>query len=296
MARAKQGGTRAAAQLARLKAPPPYTDDQLDYAAATFEEASDPAVIRAAMAVLGAGEHPRLRRMLLARFRQLAGDPPRRDQGGVLRADILRTLRPVLHAADIPLLEQATMGYEFLATESAAGLRAAALIALNEVDDRLAGYHAVRLLTDQHTSIMSGEPAITAARVLAAQGQLLPLYGHVLREGAGIADVVAECLRSLVPLPATLLPPLVERYLAADDEIVLLGLFDLLLARPDRDAFRDDLLDFLRETRLHNSYRYLVSAIVASRDASFIAALATLQRAERDRQKLALLGEALALR
>jgi hypothetical protein len=47
---------------------------------------------------------------------------------------------------------------------------------------------------------------------------------------------VAECLRSLTDLPASLLPSLVERFRESDDEIVLLGLFDLLLAHAARAA------------------------------------------------------------
>src|SRR5215211_7318202 len=59
--------------------------------------------------------------------------------------------------------------------------RAAALVVLGEVDPTLAGFHATRLLHDSHTSPMSGEPAVTAARVLADVGQPLPLYDCALR-------------------------------------------------------------------------------------------------------------------
>jgi hypothetical protein len=77
---------------------------------------------------------------------------------------------------------------------------------------------------------------------------------------------------------------------------VLVGLFDLLLARPDRADYRPHLLEHLRDTTLYNSYRYLIAAIVASRDEPFIATLARLQTTERDREKRALLEEALELR
>lgn len=287
---------QTAEKLARLTAPPPYTAAQLDYAAQCFERDADAAVLRAALVVLAAGEYPQLRPLLLAKFRYCAGDPPRRDQGGGIRCLILHTLRPLVRPDDIPLLEQAASTYEFLFGEAAGDLRAAALLTLNEVDDNLASYHCTRLLIDPHTSIMSGEPAVTAVRILAAQGQHLPLYGYLIREQRGVADVLAECLRSLTALPASLLPPLVERYLASEDEIVLLGLFDLLLTRHDRAGYRAHLLEFLRDTTLYNSYRYLITAIVASREEPFIAALARLQTTERDREKRALLEEALELR
>ncbi len=220
----------------------------------------------------------------------------RHDPGGTIRIAILRALRPLARREDTPLLERAAATYEFLYGEATGDLRAAALIALNEVDDVLAGYHCVRLLTDPHTSAMSGEPARTAVRILALHGQLLPLYAYVTGEGGGVADVLAESLRSLTAIPASLLPPLVERYGGSGDEIVLLGLFDLLLARDDRAAHTGFILDFLRATPLHNIYRYLVSILVASRDEALIAPLIGLAATERDRDKAAILRAALALR
>lgn len=287
---------RSAETLARLAAPPPYTALQLDFAARCFERDGDAAVIKATLAVLGAGEAPGLRPLLLRKYAYCAGDPARRDQGGGIRVLILQTLRPLATADDIPLLERAASTYEFLFGEAAGDLRAAALIVLNEVDDRLASFHCVRLLSDPHTSTMSGEPAVTAARILAAQGQLLPLYDYLLRGAGGVAEVRGECLRSLAALPASLLPAMIEKYIAGEDEIVLLGLFDLLLRRDDRADYLPNLVGFLRETRLYNSYRYLITAIVASREEAFIDSLAPLLAAEPDRQKRALLEEVLALR
>lgn len=287
---------RTARQLAKLTVPPPYSAAQLNFAERCFERESDAAVFKAALAVLAAGERPGLRALLLRKYAYCAGNPAGRDQGGGLRSLILHTLRPLATADDIPLLERTASTYEFLFGEAAGDLRAAALIVLNEVADELAGYHCVRLLTDPYTSIMSGEPASTAVRILAAQGQYLPLYGYLIREDGGLAEILAESLRHLTRLPASLLPPLVERYSASQDEIVLLGLFDLLLARPDRHDYRPVLIAFLRTTALYSAYRYLVTAIVASRDADFIAALPPLLEIERDPQRAAILREALALR
>jgi hypothetical protein len=54
-------------------------------------------------------------------------------------------------------------------------LRAGALLILNELDDSLAGFEATRLLVDGLTDPMSGEPALTAVRALASQGQAAAL-------------------------------------------------------------------------------------------------------------------------
>ncbi len=297
----------AGSAIERLRGLPAGSAEQIDAALGLVGTATRTDLLQAALDVLAdyAEDDPRPRPALLARYADY-GAGARRDTGGFERAALLRALRPVARGEDAALLERAVLTYEFIPPfagptegEVAAGLRSVALVALNTVDETLAGYHAARLLIDRYTSDMSGEPAVTAARVLAAQGRPLPLYGYLLRDreaGLGVAEVVAECLRGLEKAPASALRPLVERYLGSGDEFVLLGLFDLLLARADRTAFDDDIVGFARATRLYNVYRYLVSAIVAGRDDALIDRLAGLAADEEDRLKAEILDEALALR
>lgn len=287
---------KAAAALGRLRDLAATPDEQAAHAARLVERERDPDTLRAALDVLAARADPCFRSTLLRKYAHYDQNGTRRDPGGTLRGAILDALRPVALAEDTPLLEHAVATYEFLYGEATGDLRAAALLALNEVDDALAGYHCVRLLTDQYTSIMSGEPALTAARILVAQGQLLPLYAYVAGESPKVADVVAEALRALTPIPASLLPALVERYRESEDEIVLLGLFDLLLAHDARADFSDFVLDFLRDTHLLNIHRYLVSALVASRDEALLTRLVALAGEERAPDKAEILRAALALR
>jgi len=237
-----------------------------------------------------------LRAALLAKYVLCDADGVKRDPGGLIRILLLDRLRPLARPEDTPLLERATMTYEFLYGEATGDLRAAGLLTLNGADDRLAACHCVRLLIDGYTSIMSGEPALTAARILAAQGHTLPLYAYVTQAERTVADVVAECLRGLVTIPASLLPPLIARYRANTDEIILSGLFDLLLAHDTRADHRDFVFAFLRETPLPNIYRFLVSTLIAGRDEDTIARIAALAPAEADDAKRAILREALALR
>jgi hypothetical protein len=237
--------------------------------------------------------------VILDTFAQCEGSGPRRDAGCHLRAALVRALRPVVLWQDRDLLERAASTYEFLPpgrSEVAAGLRAAALVTLNEIDQTLAGFRAVRLLTDTYTSSMSGEPAVTAARVLATQGESLPLYAYVLAPEARVSEVLGECLRSLTVLPRSLLAPLVDRYLASRDEIVLLGVFELLIAREADTSFDDTILDFLADTRLYNIYRYLVTTIVASRRDDLRRSLEARAAGEADRTKADILARALAVR
>lgn len=291
-----KGRDAARAKLERLRSLDGAPEEQIALASRLVASERNVDVVQAAVAVLAARAGPALRPVLLRRYADCDRDGTRRDPGGALRSAILAALRPLLLPEDVPLLARATATYEFLYGESTGDLRAAGLLALNEVDHVLAAYHAARLLTDGYTSIMSGEPAVTAARVLAAQDQRLPLYAYVTRDEGGVADVLAECLRGLVPLPASLLPALVEGYRESADEIVLLGLFDLLLAHETRADYTGFLLDFLRATRHDNIFRYLVNTIIAGRQPDLIAHLEALAAAERDPRKRDILLAALALR
>jgi len=287
-----------AAKIERLKSLAATPEAQLDYALGLVKGEANQDVLQAALDVLAPGGDPRARAALLEAYAACSGGS-RRDAGCYQRTAIVRALRYLVRRDDAGVLERALLTYEFLPpgpVEVAAGLRSEALVTLNEVDQSLAAYHAVRLLTDRHTSQMSGEPAATAVRVLASQGQDLPLYAYVLRQEQGVSEVMGECLRSLVALPASLLPSLVQRYIISDDEIVLLGLFDLLLSHPDGAAFRDDILEFLRTTRLYNIYRYLTTTIVVDSKVDLIAALREALPAEPDRIKAEILQEALDLR
>lgn len=290
------------AKIDRLRRLATFPDAQLDDALRLVQAENYPDVVQAALDVLASSADPRARLAILDTYAACT-DGRRRDAGCYVRTALMHALRHVARKDDAGLAEQAVSTYEFMPPftgptegEVAAGLRSAALVTLNEIDERLAGYHSVRLLTDRYTSPMSGEPAVTAVRVLAAQDHPLPLYAYVVGTDPGVAEVVGECLRHLTALPASILAPLTERYLASDDEIVLLGLFDLLLAHEAHAAYHDTVLDFLRTTRLYNLYRYLVNAIIASRRESLIAAVVALADDEKDRTKAEILKQALELR
>ncbi|MGH2371466.1 MAG: hypothetical protein ACRDI2_25115, partial [Chloroflexota bacterium] len=191
--------------------------------------------------------------------------------------------------------------YEFLPpgrSEEGQLIRAAALVVLNEVDSVRCSYHCARLLVDEHTSDLTGEPAATAIQLLAAQGNLLPLYQRVMQgppRPPEPSEVLAECLKHLVDLPDSLLAGVVEQHGRSTNEVVLVGLFDLLLEHRAGPSFTELVAESLRTTRAHSVYRYVVMAMVAGRKASFLALLPEVARRERDPRKLDSLVEALSL-
>ena len=167
------------------------------------------------------------------------------------------------------MLERATAVHEYLPPgpqEVAGGLRAAALVTLAHLDERLAGFHAVRLIADPDplTPTMSGEPALTAVRVLAAQDQLTVLYGWLASAGPKAPEPVAEALRAMAAVPASIVLHLVDRMRSSRDEVVLLGLFDLLLAIPEAERFEGFVLEFLRDTELKDLFGAIAATIIAS--------------------------------
>lgn len=258
----------------------------LEAALSVLERAADDAV------------PPTTRAALRDLYERLDENGPRNDAGGTLRAAIARLLRRVGRPADAGILERAALTFEYEppGREEVAGmLRAAALAALNEVDEALSASYAARLLTDVHTNPMSGEPALTAARVLAAQGQWLPLYAYAVGGGPYQSEVVSECLRTQTRLPAPLLVDLVYRYVESTDELALVGLFDLLFDHPDGEAHVDRLAGFLAETRLYGAYRYLCTIIVGRRHEALVPVLIALAGTEEDPHKWEPLAEGLSL-
>lgn len=223
--------------------------------------------VEAAVELLPPGE-PALRPTALAHYERLAAEHTRRDPGAHVRAALLGALRPVALPEDIGMLERAIATYEYLppGREEVAGrLRGAALVVLAGLDERLAGFHAARLISDPWTSSMSGEPALTAVRVLAAQDQLAVLYGWLASAGPKAPEPAAEALRAMTGAPAGIVEDLVERVAPSRDEVLLLGLFDLLLATPGARRFEGFVLEFLRDTELTDLFGAVAATIIAGR-------------------------------
>lgn len=233
---------------------------------------------------------------LLAALDYLGADPRRRDPGGFVRAAALRALAPVALGGDEALFLDATRTYEPSATDGSAPavLRAAGLAGLLLLDEREAIPAAVRLLADGHrTSKMNGEPALTAARALAAAGETMPLYLFVLVDGP--SEVIAECLKGLVAAPAAVVNHVLEQSGDEQRELVLLGLCDLITGAEAEDAVLDHAARLLRTVASDDVYAYLVAAIVAGRRPRLIAALLEAATQEQRPKRVAILAESLLL-
>lgn len=253
--------------------------------------------VQVALAQLGgqldAALYPDLSRLL----GYFAADGAKRDPGAFTRVALLQAIQPFATRRELPVLVECSETYEFAPgrAEIAPILRAHALSVLDDVDPELASFHAVRLLADEYTSKMSGEPAVTAVRVLAGRGQTLPLYLYACGSVGYVPEVLAECLKSLAELPAPLLAALVEQYGASDDAAVLVGVVDLVLAAEQTDETSDWLEGLLGSSGQPDVWRYAVTTIIAERKAAWLPMLVAVGRAERRQARIDALLEILPL-
>lgn len=244
-------------------------------------------------AVAAAAPGPELREALLARYDQLAA-APKKDASALLRAELLIALRPLVLPADGDRLARAILTYEFgTLSENASRLRGAAVLALAEVDADLADVYATHLLGDGYTESMSGEPALTALQYLASRQALLPIYLYAL-SGSARQELLATALRSLAGLPAPLVLRLAESLLTSQDDIALVGLFDLIVAHDEPAAFAGFVNAFARDTQRLDVLAFAAAEIVAHRREPLIAALLEARSFSSDRQRRAVLDEALS--
>jgi hypothetical protein len=250
--------------------------------------------VRTAISIIGNAQDPAHRNALYEKYAWCESKGARGDTSGYIREAIVKALQPIVKPGDLPLLQRALTTYQMDgAYEVCAGLRAAALIAANEIDPGFAALFSARFLTDPLNSF-SGEPASTAIRVLTAQQNLAPIFGLV-SWGNAVGETIGEGLRNLVDLPASLLALIVDQYRESEDEQIVLGLWDLLLGHPTRDEWVEEMESFFRTTTLMDLYGIIAIQIVASRSETLITALRDLASDEHDPLRRQLLDQALEL-
>lgn len=272
---------------------------QAAYALTLLDARNGAETVITALQVLQRTPHRDAREPLWQLYHHYSDRGQRQDPAAFIRAAIVRALREVVLPADIAQLAVVTNTFVFPPPEfkeEGAMLRSTALLALNELDDDLGRYHAVRLLANEYTDPMSGEPALTAAKVLAARNEILPLYFYVMQDGARtLPEVVSACLSNLVTLRTDLVPGLIERFQTATNEVILVGLFDLLLAHEAGPQGIPFLERFLVESSHFDAYRYLVVTMATSGKGALLELLLDATHLITDQRRGALLVEGLQL-
>jgi hypothetical protein len=294
------------ARLSLLQATDPAR--AVAWAIELIERRREHRVLEPALAALGDEPPAAARQPLRARYVDLAEHGDRVDQDCALRVAIVRTLRAVDSRADDDLAEAAIRTVQIrMGVDVAQALRAEGLLLLAESTPERADLFAATLLLDPHTSTFSGEPAVTAMRVLAGRGQLLPIWSLVNRPGVMVgaflggrapADVLAQAFASLRALPADLQLEALGAHLAhargmgEEGEASALVAAEAIVLNELADGY-GLLTDLLSETANLNLYRYLVLTAARGRDPALRTLLERLRRGERDERKRAVLDEVL---
>ena len=311
--------TRQQATLQRLRSLANQPDEQARYALEVLEREHGTQLVSEALAALTQSPVLEGRPLLLRLYEYYDEAGVKRDAGGDLRIAMLGALLPIAESGDRALAERAVATYEFLPPgreECASGLRSAGLVLLSQLDPVLASFHCARLLLDVHVSRMSGEPALSAIRLLArqgshfpCQGHLLPLYSYLFAGREAHPEVEAECLRHLAPAPAGVVESVLSHYTAlvsigtgmavprheTKDDVALLGLLDLALASPDNSTCLAFLEQFLRGTQRYNVYHSVLATIIATHSSQLWKLLLKAAHEERRLEKIELLLSALTV-
>jgi hypothetical protein len=280
--------------------------EQIAYGMKLVRARRNKQITESALRVLAASPHldRSIYAALVEEYAYYNADGPRRDPSSPVRTALLGALLPIVHPDDMPLLEAAATTYERIPPgfrEEAGMQRAAALRALAAIDRELAAFYASRLLFEPmgFMAVMSGEPQLTAMRVLAMLGHEPLIYAYVMRETEDSEETVAEALsegmRRLMGIPESLLAGIIARHRAGQNDMALAGLFDLLLTHPAGSQHYSFLTEYLAETRNYGLYGYVMTALVASRQPGARDLLLRLAAREEAPRKAAILHDALAL-
>jgi len=272
-----------------------------EFAAELLGQTDSPEILPAVLDILAQQPGSDLREGLHARYAALEPSQKKRDPGGFLRAAIIRALQGTASPEDVPLFERAIATYEPTPadTNGPAVLRAAGLVALAGIDARGAALHAVPLLAQaERSSAMTGEPALSAARVLAALGEDTALYLFAelgLTNPLGTnPEVVAEAIRALTALPAAHLLPLFG-LATHSDTVVEAAFIDVVVEHVPDDALTSWLAQALRTTRSDDLYAFAVTSMVAKHGDHLLGLLEGLAASETVLARLKTLDSSLAL-
>ena len=256
----------------------------------------NPELLAAALRALSPGVRLEDHAALIDLYEHLDGDGKRRDVGGTVRVEVLNVLWRLRNADDRDLAWHAATTREQSLNGNGAMIRAAGIALLGVLDRPAANMVAAQMLATGDADKFTAQPALTAASLLAAQGEFvaLALYAHASIH-SGPPEVVAECLRALATAPASQLSHLLAQFAKSNDEVLLLGLCDFIVEHAP-DPLVSELANRVFNLREHDEiYAYLATATVASRREDLLDAFLTALKTETNGARLKLAAQALEL-
>jgi hypothetical protein len=226
------------------------------------------------------------RQPLRSRFFDLAEDGLHRDVDCELRTSIVRILRALDSRSDEDVAEAGVRTVQPTppsGKDVAQPLRAESLLLLAQHDETRADYFAAEMLSDPHTSEFSGEPAVTAIRLLDRRRQWLPIWALARRPGLQV-DLLAQAFAALREAPSDLQVEAMSEHLRTaiaggeEGEPVALVAAEAIVLNALAGGY-ELVVALLRDTGNVNLFRYLASVVLRSGSADLQARVAALRDA-----------------
>ena len=260
-----------------------------------------PDILKLALESLGENIAPADGPLLRAVYEDFDAGGPKRDPGGDVRIEVLRALWHLRSSDDRALALRARNTSERTLQSNGEMIRAAGLALLGVLDPERAAIEAVLVLgrddgdVARAASKMTGEPALTAVRLLANLGETRALLLYALSGDAPTGDVIAEALRGLTSLGTEVLEPMLATLANSDDDALLMAACDVITELPPGQAVNRIAQQMLRSPSRGEVFAFMATSIVASRRDDLVSVLIAVLPEEMSQKRLRAAHDALEL-
>ncbi len=195
-------------------------------------------LLKLALGLLGENVHTSDGPALRALYDDFDNNGPRKDPGGDIRVEVLKALWHLRSSDDLALAMRARNTSERTLQGNGEMIRAAGLALLGVLDPPRGAIEAILVLSkDQKdplnaSSGMTGEPALTAVRLLVSVNETNALLLYVLTAEPPTAEVLGAALGGLGSLGLDILEPILLGLLNKDDDGLVMAVCDVLVDLP----------------------------------------------------------------
>lgn len=301
MKRTSSTGPLARRRVDRMRALRADPEALHNFAVEVLADEANPEIVKLALESIGervrGSDHAVLREV----YSYFDADGPKKDPGGDVRVEVLKTLWHLRSSSDLDLAVRARDTVERTFQGNGEMIRAAGLALLAVLDPARAATEAVLVLGRddadllRRSSAMTGEPALTAVRVLAATGESNALLLYVLSGAAPTPEVIGAALKGLTGVDFAVLRPILAELATSQDDGILMAVCDTVLELPPDPSLGGIVRSLLNSPTRGELYEFIASSIVASRREELIAALIESLPREMSRKRLAAAKNALDL-
>lgn len=236
-----------------------------------LSDEGSPELVKLALESLGADIQPADGPVLRQLDEDFDASGAKKDPGGNVRVEVLKVLWHLRSGEDMALALRARNTSERTLQGNGEMIRAAGLALLGALDPQRGCPEAVLVLGRDdsnpatESSRMTGEPALTAVRLLASQQETNALLLYLLSDNSPNLEVVGETLRGLTSLDFATLEPILIDLANREDDGLLVAVCDVLVELPPSPGLAPLVRKLLDAPSRGEVYEFIVSSIVASR-------------------------------